>query len=161
MKDAAAAWSVLGQVADPETRELARRFAELPVLSLSTDITLIAEKAVVPVRDAATACFGVLETFGLGRVMEGGGMIVLTDKFDRMALDRALANLMRALRDLAGDALGAGKGDVGQRVAAWRKLHADAIDRVSAAVRDLTEGDMTVSRLSVAAGLLGDLARGS
>jgi glutamate dehydrogenase len=138
-------------------RELARRFAELPVLTLATDIALVAEKAVVPVRDAAAAFFGVLDLFGLGRVLDGGTAIVLSDKFDRMALDRALANLMRAQRDLTVDALGERKGDVAKRVAAWRDQHAEAIARVAASVRDVTEGDMTVSRLSVAAGLLSDL----
>jgi glutamate dehydrogenase len=35
------------------------------------------------------------------------------------------------------------------------------IDRVAAQVASLTEGEVTVSRLSVAAGLLSDLARGA
>ena len=142
-------------------REMARRFAELPMLTLATDVILVAEKAVVPVRDAAAGFFGVLDVFGLGRVIDEGSAIVLSDKFDRMALDRALANLMRAQRDLTVDALAGGKGDVAQRVATWRDGQADAIARVADAVRDLTEGEMTVSRLSVAAGLLGDLVRGS
>jgi glutamate dehydrogenase len=70
-----------------------------------------------------------------------------------MALDRALANLMRALRDLAADVLVAGSVDdfVAQRSV--------ALARSVAAVKELTEGGITVSRLSVAAGLLTDLAR--
>ena len=76
-----------------------------------------------------------------------------------MALDRALANLMRAQRDLTVDVLRAGTGDIATRLAAWRKDQPEAIDRVAAAVAALTQGDMTVSRLSVAAGLLADLAR--
>ena len=70
-----------------------------------------------------------------------------------MALDRALANLMRALRDLAADVLAAGSVDdfVAQRSV--------ALSRSVAAVQELTEGGITVSRLSVAAGLLTDLAR--
>ncbi|MBN9316596.1 MAG: NAD-glutamate dehydrogenase [Devosia sp.] len=142
-------------------RELARRFAELPVLALGTDIVLVAEKAILPVREAAQAFFGVMDAFGLARVIEQGNAIVLSDKFDRMALDRALANLMRAQRDLTGDVLAEGKGDIGKRLAAWRDRHGEPITRVADAVRDLTEGEMTVSRLSVAAGLLGDLARGT
>ena len=78
---------------------------------------------------------------------------------DLKALDRAIANLMRAQRDLTADVLGEGKGDVGKRLGAWREAQGEAIGRVADAVRGLTEGDMTVSRLSVAAGLLGDLAR--
>ncbi len=103
----------------------------------------------------------MLDTFGLGRVLDGGSAIVLSDKFDRMALDRALANLMRAQRDLTVDALGERKGDVAHRVADWQGQHAEAIARVAAAVRDLTEGEMTVSRLSVAAGATGRSGQGS
>jgi len=139
-------------------RDLARRFGEMPVLSLATDIVLVAERATVPVRDAAVAFFGVLDTFRLARVIEAGHAIVLSDKFDRMALDRALANLMRAQRDLAADVLESGRGDVSKRLVAWSDANGDAIARVAEAVRGLTEGEMTVSRLSVAAGLLGDLA---
>jgi glutamate dehydrogenase len=76
-----------------------------------------------------------------------------------MALDRALANVMRAQRDLTVDVLGFGRGEIATRLAAWRQARPEAIDRVVAAVAGLTAGDMTVSRLSVAAGLLSDLAR--
>jgi len=141
------------------SRDLARRFAELPVLSLGTDVVLVAEKTGVTVPEAATAFFGVLDVFGLGRVIEEGHGIVLGDKFDRMALDRALANLTRAQRDLTTDVLSAGNGDIAGRLDRWRKSRPEAIARAATAVRDLTEGDMTVSRLSVAAGLLSDLAR--
>jgi glutamate dehydrogenase len=75
-----------------------------------------------------------------------------------MALDRALANLTRAQRDLAADVLATG-GDGPGRLDRWRDGNPEAIARTTAAVRDLTEGEMTVSRLSVAAGLLSDLAR--
>ncbi|MGN6489781.1 MAG: NAD-glutamate dehydrogenase [Devosia sp.] len=140
-------------------RDLARRFAELPVLSLATDIVLVAEKTGATVPEAAAAFFGVLEAFGLGRVIEEGNAIVLADRFDRMALDRALANLARGQRDLAADVLALRGGDVAGRLERWRKGRPEAIGRVADAVRSLTEGEMTVSRLSVAAGLLSDLAR--
>jgi glutamate dehydrogenase len=97
--------------------------------------------------------------FGLAEVIETGSHIGLADRFDRMALDRSLANLMRAQRDLTVDVLATGRGDIGARLAAWRQARPDAIDRVAAAVEGLTKGEMTVSRLSVAAGLLSDLAR--
>jgi glutamate dehydrogenase len=138
---------------------LARRFAELPILSLAADVVLVAEHADVPVADAAEAFFGIVETFRLAQVIEQAGTIVLADRFDRMALDRSLANLARAQRDLSADVLAAGDGDSAERLSAWRAGHADAVERVIEAVRGLTEGGLTVSRLSVAAGLLSDLAR--
>src|SRR5690606_16832019 len=131
-------------------RDVSRTFAELSALSLGTDIVLVADRAGVPVLDAAAAFFGVLDTFKLGRVIDAGGRIVLADRFDRMALDRALANLMRAQRDLTADVLAAGTGDIESRLAAWQAANPAAIDRITAAVQGLTEGDMTVSRLSVA-----------
>ncbi len=126
----------------------------------ATDIVLVAERTGATVSEAATAFLGVLDTFELGRVMEKSQAIVLPDRFDRMALDRALANLTRAQRDLTADVIAIGGGDVPGRLSVWLKSRPEAIARVSEAVRGLTEGEMTVSRLSVAAGLLGDLARG-
>ncbi|MEO6014289.1 MAG: NAD-glutamate dehydrogenase [Devosia sp.] len=141
------------------SNSIARRVAELSALSFATDIALVAERTKSPIAAAAGAFFGVLDLFGLAGVIEAGSKIVLADRFDRMALDRALANLMRAQRDLTVDVLGFGRGEIDTRLAAWRQARPDAIDRVAQAVAGLTTGEMTVSRLSVAAGLLSDLAR--
>ena len=138
---------------------VARRVAELSALSFATDIALVASRTKSPVSAAAAAFFGVLDLFGLNAIIEAGSHIVLADRFDRMALDRALANLVRAQRDLTADVLGFGRGEIATRLAAWHQARPDAIDRAAAAVAALTRGDMTVSRLSVAAGLLSDLAR--
>ncbi|GAB5428404.1 MAG: NAD-glutamate dehydrogenase [Devosia indica] len=132
---------------------LAQRIGALPFLGHASDIVLVAERGNVDVLKAAKAYFGVAGLFDLFRIIEDGRAIVLGDRFDRMALDRALANLMRALRDLAADVLVAGSVDdfVAQRSV--------ALARSVAAVKELTKGGITVSRLSVAAGLLTDLAR--
>jgi glutamate dehydrogenase len=66
---------------------------------------------------------------------------------------------MRAQRDLTVDVLGFGRGEIDTRLVAWKAARPAAIDRVVEAVQGLTGGEMTVSRLSVAAGLLSDLAR--
>jgi glutamate dehydrogenase len=138
---------------------IARRVAELSAMSFATDIALVAERTRSQVGTAAGAFFGVLDLFGLAQIVETGSHIVLADRFDRMALDRALANLMRAQRDLTTDVLGFGHGEIDARLAAWHQARPEAIDRVVASVGSLTKGEMTVSRLSVAAGLLSDLAR--
>ena len=138
---------------------IARRVAELSALSFATDIALVADRTKSPPAAAAGAFFGVLDLFGLAPVIETGSHINLNDRFERMALDRALANLMRSQRDLTADVLAAGRGEIATRLAAWKQARPDAVDRVIAAVAGLTKGEMTVSRLSVAAGLLSDLAR--
>jgi glutamate dehydrogenase len=76
-----------------------------------------------------------------------------------MALDRSLANLTRAQRDLTADILAAGSGPVADRLTRWKAARPANIERTAAAVAELTQGALTVSRLSVAAGLLADLAR--
>src|SRR5690606_8482275 len=140
-------------------RELARAIAELSALTLASDIVLVAERTGTPVPDAASAYFLVLSSFRLGRITEQGGRIALADRYDRMALDRALANVMRAQRDLTADVLAAGEGPIEARFAAWHDARAAEIDRIVGMVSDLTEAELTVSRLSVAAGLLSDLVR--
>jgi len=132
---------------------LARRIGELPFLGHSSDIVLVAERSGNGLEQTARAYFGVAGLFDLFRVIAGGRAIIMSDRFDRMALDRAMANVMRALRDLTADALAAGSVD---DLVAQRSV---AVARTVAAVKALTEGGLTVSRLSVAAGLLADLAR--
>ena len=83
---------------------------------------------------------------------------MLADRFERMALDRALANLLRAQRDLTADVLAAGTGSVAERLAAWKAGQQANVSRTAQAVAELTQGQLTVSRLSVAAGLLTDLS---
>eukprot|EP00873_Tetraselmis_striata_P031839 jgi/Tetstr1/452103/TSEL_039139.t1 len=139
--------------------DLARSIAALSVLSLAPDAVLVAHKCKADVLDAAKAMFAVIEMFRLGRLTEQGAAIDAADRFDRMAIDRALANLTRGLRDLAADILSSGDGPVEDRIAAWKAPHGATIARMGETVADLIAGDLTISRLSVAAGLLSDLAR--
>ena len=141
---------------DPDARGLAERIAALSTLSFSTDIVFTAGRNGVPPVAAAKAFFGVLELFDLGDILLRARDLVLADRFDRMALDRANANLWRALRDLSADVLAEG-GDPN----AYRARRTEAVGRTAKAVADITQGELTVSRLSVAAGLLADLASGT
>jgi len=130
---------------------VAQRIAELAVLGYASDIVLVSERVGVAVAAGAAAFFGVFGVFNLWPIVTQSKAIQLNDRFDRMALDRALANLMRAQRDLTADVLKAEGG-----LDAWRAQK--AIARTAASVAELTQGELTVSRLSVAAGLLADLA---
>jgi len=138
---------------------LARRIAELSALTLSSDIVFLAERTNAPVRLAAQGYFAVLERFRLGRITEQSHTVKVRDHYDIMALDRALANVMRAQRDLSEDVLAAGDGSIKERMQAWNNSYATEINRIEKMVAELTEDKLTVSRLSVAAGLLSDLAR--
>jgi glutamate dehydrogenase len=140
---------------------MARRIAELGALGHATDVVMVADRAKAPVAQAAAAFFGVLDMFGLPEAVRAAEEMVLADPLERMALDRVLANLMRAQRDLTADVLAAGRGDIDARLAAWRAVRTDAVARVAENIAELTGGAMSVSRLTVAAGLLSDLARSS
>lgn len=155
--------AVAARVADLVARgvpeAVAQGLAELPILSYASDIVLVSERCGVSVADGAAAFFGVFGAFNLWPVIEQGRAIVLADRFDRMALDRALANVMRAQRDITADVLKVAGGAVTDRLARWKSEERAGIERTAAAVAELTQGTLTVSRLSVAAGLLADLAR--
>jgi len=140
-------------------KALARQIAELSALTLASDIVLLCEHIKSPVPIAAQGYFAVLERFRLGRITEQSRHVKTVDHYDRMALDRALANVMRAQRDLTEDVLAAGDGTIEQRMQAWDDALADEIGRIESMVTELTEGELSVSRISVAAGLLTDLAR--
>lgn len=140
-------------------RDLARRVAELSALTLATDIVFVAERTKASIAETTEAYFKVLTAFHLGRITEQGGHLSLSDPYDRMALDRALANVMQAQRDLTSDILTSCEGDIETRYANWHNARAQEIDGIIEMVTNLTEGDLTVSRLSVAAGLLSDLVR--
>jgi glutamate dehydrogenase len=140
---------------------LASRFAELASLAFAPDIMLVAERLSRPLPDVAASFFGVLDLFGLGTLADDGHRIVLTDRFDRLALDRALANLLRAQRDICADVLSFTPGPMPGNLNAWRNSRLESVARASDAVARLATGEITVSRLSVAAGLLSDLARGA
>jgi glutamate dehydrogenase len=139
--------------ADGVPSELAQRIAELPIMAHATDIALVANRSGTTITNAAKAYFSVAGQFGLFGLMNEGRGIELSDPFERMALDRAQANLMRALRDLTTDALSAGSFET------LLKLRGSSMLKVSQAISRLREGALSVSKLSVAAGLLADLAQ--
>ncbi|MCZ4272415.1 NAD-glutamate dehydrogenase [Maritalea porphyrae] len=139
---------------------LAKRIAQLSALTLATEVVLVSERANISVEDAARTYFAVLETFQLGHITEQIQTIEVKDYYDRMALDRAIANLMRAQRDITLDVLTFDSADVETGLAAWHEARRDDIERCREMVAGITESTLSVSRLSVAAGLLSDLARG-
>jgi glutamate dehydrogenase len=139
--------------------DLARAVAELQVLAHASDVVLVSERIGASLEEAAHAFFGVFAVFSLWPIADQGRDIILADRFDRMALDRSLANLTRAQRDLTADILAAGSGPVNERLTLWETSRPANVERTAAAVAELTQGTLTVSRLSVAAGLLADLAR--
>jgi glutamate dehydrogenase len=136
---------------------LARRVANLPALSAAPDIVLVADRTSKAIADVTLTYFVARNFFKLDRIADAARDIAVTDYFDRLALDRARSALGEAMRQLTGGMLAAG--EPGQAaVDAWVASHKADVERIRTAVHEIADSGLTLSKLSVAASLLGDLA---
>jgi glutamate dehydrogenase len=137
---------------------LARKIADLPELKAAPDIVLVADRAKKPVAEVTATYFATEAFFQLDRVAGAVPGIVVADYFDRLALDRALDSIGEAERRLTAAMVGNGQTGAGA-VEEWvRPRHAE-VERIRAAIHQIAASGLTISKLSVAASLLGDLAR--
>jgi glutamate dehydrogenase len=139
----------------PET--LAEKLALTDLTALIPDIALVARMAKADILAAARAFFAVSEAFRIARVEEAARSISPPDYYDGLALTRATDTIGAARRGIAVAALTA-FGKVDDPVARWLEAGGERIARTRERLQALTEGgEITVSRLSVAAGLMSDL----
>jgi glutamate dehydrogenase len=137
--------------------KLAARIASLGVTELIPDIALVASFSKAELARAAQAFFAVTEAFRIARIEEAARGISPTDYYEGLALSRANDMIGAARRGIANAALQAHR-KADDPVAAWAEAGGDRIVRVRERLQSLTEsGDLTVSRLTVAAGLMSDL----
>jgi glutamate dehydrogenase len=134
--------------------ELARGLAALPELVDAPDIVLVAQRADFPVAEVARTHFALDGIFRLGSLIESARGIGVSDHFDRLARDRAVDAISAAHRRLTAEVVARG-GDV----AAWQTARGAEIGRIRSAVDAIVSSDLTVSKLTVAASLIGDLAK--
>jgi glutamate dehydrogenase len=138
--------------------ELAQRVASLPALTAAPDIVLVADRGGQEVEGVAATYFAAEAFFQLDRISRAAREIRLSDYFDRLALDRALDAVGDAERKLT--AAMADSGAAGQAaVDAWVAKREADVHRIRAAVHEIANSGLTLSKLSVAASLLGDLVR--
>ncbi len=137
---------------------LARRFADLPGLIAALDIVSVADRTQQKIADVAATYFAAESFFRLDRIARAAQEINVSDYFDRLALDRALDSIGDAERRLAAAMAGNGAAGAGA-VEAWTGPRRQEVDRVRAQVQEITTSGLTVSKLTVAASLLGDLVR--
>ena len=138
---------------------LAQHLAALPHLSAAPDIVLVAGRTGETIGDVAATFFATDEAFGLGALVQAGQAVAVSDYYDRLALDRALDQIESAHRHIAMDIVSARTGAPGEdAVSHWLAAH-DA-SRIRTAVSDIVASGLTLSKLTVAASLLGDVVRG-
>ncbi len=138
--------------------ELAAEIADLPILAAAPDVILIAERTGKPIARVLATYFAAAAHFRLDRVVEAARGIGAVDYFDRLALDRALDSIGDSQRRLtaamvATDATGEAA------VSAWVALRQADAERIRAAIHQIAGSGLTQAKLSVAASLLGDLAK--
>jgi len=138
--------------------DLARRIASLPVLAAAPDVVLVADRTHKPVAEVAATYFAAGTFFRLDRILNAARSIQVTDYFDRLALDRTLDSISEAERRIAVEMVG--NGAVGAAaVDAWVKPRSSDVERIRTAVQDIAGSGLTLSKLAVAASLLGDLVK--
>ena len=118
----------------------------------------IADRTAKQVADVAATYYAAGAFFQLDRIANAARAIQVTDYFDRLALDRALDSIGESERRLTAEMLGDGVTGA-EAVEAWVNPRAGEVERIRAAVHGIASSGLTISKLSVAASLLGDLAR--
>jgi glutamate dehydrogenase len=137
---------------------LARRIADLVPLAAAPDVVLVAERTGKPLPDIARTYFAVSAFFRIARIVDAAGSITVSDYFDRLAYDRALDSIGEAIRRMTAEIAGGGAAGK-EAVEAWVGTRKASIERIRAAVHEIASGGLTLSKLSVAASLLGDLVQ--
>jgi glutamate dehydrogenase len=137
---------------------LARKIARLPLLAAATDVILIADQAKSPVEDAVESYFAAREFLRLDSLVKAAREIDAHDRFDRLALDRALDQIAASERRLAATMLASGKKGK-EALAAWIEPRRGEVERIRARIQEIAGSNFTLSKLTVAASLVGDLVK--
>ncbi len=137
---------------------LARRLSALADLAASSDIVLVANRTGRAAAEVAAIHFAVEEMFRLRTILDAGRSIAVADHFDRLALNRAIDAIADAHRRLTAQAVATGAAGPAA-IEAWCASHAGAVKRIREAVESIVAAGLTLSKLTVASGLLADLAR--
>ncbi len=138
--------------------ELAGHLANLPSLTAAPDIVLVADRTGKAIGEVAATYFAAGAFFRLERITSAASTIPIADYFDRLALDRARDSIGDAERRLAAAMLGDGAAGT-PAVEAWVAPRRDEVERVRQAVHEIANSGLTLSKLAVAASLLGDLVK--
>ena len=138
--------------------ELAGRIANLRALTAAPDIVLVADRTGKPVAEVAATYFAVGSFFRLDRIASAASNIPIADYFDRLALDRARDSIGDAERRLTAAMVGGGAAGA-SAVEAWVAPRSGEVERIRMAIHEIANSGLTLSKLSVAASLLGDLVK--
>lgn len=139
--------------------KLAAEIASLPIFALVPEIMQIAERTGEPLVRAAENYIAVSQTFRIGRLLAAGGRILTSDHYENLALARSIDQIASARRDIVISALS----DHGKESFPFKPgmpVDRIRINRILEELSSLSDGgDPNLARITVAAGILTDLAR--
>jgi glutamate dehydrogenase len=138
--------------------DLARRIASLPALSAAPDIIVVADRTRRDIGELAGVYFAAEAFFRVDQITAAARGIVVSDYFDRLALDRALDSIGQAEQRLTAAMATNGAGGPAA-VEAWVAPRRGDVERVRMAVNEIANSGLTLAKLTVAASLVGDLVR--
>jgi len=136
--------------------EIAVNISNLGPLMAAPDIVLVADRTGRSIGDIAATYFAASSFFRLDRIIAAARNIPIADYFDRLALDRARDSIGDAERRLTAAMVGNGAGGAAA-VEGWVEQRKAEVDRIRGAIHEIAASGLTLSKLSVAASLLGDL----
>jgi glutamate dehydrogenase len=139
--------------------ELAEEIATLSMLIFVPDVMLIAAATGDTLIKTAQTFAGISGSLNIGRLLSAASRIPTADLYESLALQRSLTDIANARRDLASVVLTRHKGEKSP-LAAWQQDEKARLGRVTERLSALTEaGEATLAKVSVAAGILSDLAQ--
>ncbi len=140
------------------SEETAVNMSNLGPLMAAPDIVLVAERTGRSIGDVAATYFAAGSFFGLDRIVAAAANIPIADYFDRLALDRARDSIGDAERRLTAAMIGDGESSAAA-VERWVESHKASVERIRSAIHEIAASGLTLSKLAVAASLLGDLVK--
>ena len=121
--------------------ELARRIANLPALPLRPISCWSPTAPARDVADVAATYFAAEAFFHLDRIARAARGIVISDYFDRLALDRALDSIGDAERRLTGAMAGNGVAGA-EAVEAWVAPRRHEVERIRVSVHEIANSGL-------------------
>ncbi|MGL4324712.1 MAG: NAD-glutamate dehydrogenase [Beijerinckiaceae bacterium] len=153
-RDAAIAQLTIGGVPP----ELAARITDLPMLAAVPDAVAVSQRTKANDRDAAATMLRLSDMIAVAPLKVAAETIRTADHYERLAVMRARDAIDAVIADLAVEVI-ASHGAGAKGVSAWATARADDLKRTQKSLVELSAGDMTQAKLSLAASLLRDLVR--
>ncbi|OBZ93624.1 NAD-glutamate dehydrogenase [Pararhizobium polonicum] len=138
---------------------LADEVAGLFLMTLVPEIMQISADTGVTLARTAQSYFGVTQHLRIARLLAAAERVSATEQYEAMALSRSISDIANARRDITITALADQKSEKNP-VLAWQDSDRERVNRITDQLTQLTEkGETTLAKITVAAGLLSDLAQ--